>query len=389
MPVYFANSGHLDLKTLEILGVSVKETENPIGYFGTGMKYAVAILLRTGHKIRLKTGGKIYYFSIGEDEVRGTSIERVFLNEKPLPFTLSLGQDWEVWQAYRELYSNALDEDFHYIGTEPPLNPDTCFEVSGGIIEKVHAKRGEIFLQSGPLLANDSVEIHEGSSNYIYYRGVRAGTLPAPANYTYNILSEEKLTEDRTLKNVFSYEYEIGRFYTTTATEEMLRRIIPDKACWETAELSAPTHQKPTPSFMKVMRENRDNQYVNSGFRRIYDKFKGEDETDFTLVTLSEAESKMLTSALELIRHLGTTVRGDEFEIVESLGPNVWGLFQAKTNRIYIAHEVFLWGTETVAATIYEEILHRDKQFIDCSRNMQNFLLQRLMATVRNANYDK
>jgi len=47
--IVFGNDGGLDLQAAMTFGVSAKETNNPFGQFGTGLKYAVAILLRTGH----------------------------------------------------------------------------------------------------------------------------------------------------------------------------------------------------------------------------------------------------------------------------------------------------------------------------------------------------
>jgi hypothetical protein len=47
--VVFENPGEIDAAAIRTFGVSVKEGENPIGFFGTGLKYAIAILLRTGH----------------------------------------------------------------------------------------------------------------------------------------------------------------------------------------------------------------------------------------------------------------------------------------------------------------------------------------------------
>ena len=53
MTVYFANAGLIDLDVIRIMGVSVKTKDNPIGYFGTGLKFALSTLLRSGHKVTL------------------------------------------------------------------------------------------------------------------------------------------------------------------------------------------------------------------------------------------------------------------------------------------------------------------------------------------------
>lgn len=57
--ILFQNPGEIDLLSIASFGVSVKEGENPIGFFGTGLKYAIAVLLRTGHRITVMTGPRV------------------------------------------------------------------------------------------------------------------------------------------------------------------------------------------------------------------------------------------------------------------------------------------------------------------------------------------
>ena len=43
-------------RAIRTLGVSVKVGDSPIGYFGTGLKFALATILRKGGEIVLKRG---------------------------------------------------------------------------------------------------------------------------------------------------------------------------------------------------------------------------------------------------------------------------------------------------------------------------------------------
>ena len=43
MKIYFCNAEPIDLNAIAIMGVSVKTGDNPIGYFGTGLKFAIAM----------------------------------------------------------------------------------------------------------------------------------------------------------------------------------------------------------------------------------------------------------------------------------------------------------------------------------------------------------
>jgi len=42
--IVFENQGEIDLIAFTPFGVNTKETDSPIGFFGTGLKYATAVL---------------------------------------------------------------------------------------------------------------------------------------------------------------------------------------------------------------------------------------------------------------------------------------------------------------------------------------------------------
>jgi hypothetical protein len=104
-----------------MMGANVKVVDNPIGQFGTGLKYAVAVILRHGGTVRLFIETEEYEFYVHEKDFRGKELQTVrmrkrhgtlarWMSSRQLPFTLNYGRNWELWQAYRELESNARDE---------------------------------------------------------------------------------------------------------------------------------------------------------------------------------------------------------------------------------------------------------------------------------------
>jgi len=107
-----------------IMGVNVKENDNPIGHFGTGLKMAIAVLLRTNHNITIKTEDQEYIFGIDLKTLRGKDFWVCTCNGEELPYTTELGKEWDVWMAYRELISNTIDEGGNY--SEEPLSDETC-----------------------------------------------------------------------------------------------------------------------------------------------------------------------------------------------------------------------------------------------------------------------
>src|ERR1700676_3943518 len=95
--VVFENPGEIDAAAIATFGVSVKESDNPIGFFGTGLKYALAILLRTGHKVSIQSGERAHAFSLQEVTIRSFPFSVVCMDGAPMGFTDAVGKTWVVW----------------------------------------------------------------------------------------------------------------------------------------------------------------------------------------------------------------------------------------------------------------------------------------------------
>ena len=94
--ISFQNLGLIDIRGITTFGVCVKETKTPIGYFGTGLKYAIAIALRHGCKVSMWSGNTEHKFKVKKRKMRGQPIEVVFMGKIELPFTVELGKNWNT-----------------------------------------------------------------------------------------------------------------------------------------------------------------------------------------------------------------------------------------------------------------------------------------------------
>ena len=247
----------LDKEAFTIFGLHAKpNTVSPLGHFGTGIKYAIAVLTRMDIPLRFHVGTTTYSFYSKPSGFRGTSIDEIKCKVTApgkkstyfkLPFTTSLGKNWSLWQAYRELESNTRDEggytDVVDVQTSSPEEGKTIIEVEGNDFASIH-HNDEIFLPDGSSsnsLTSDSddVELINRPSQYLYYRGVRILDLnennyasdrdadPIRSMYTYNILKPIELTEDRTAKYAFMTVAEVGRFVASKVTDtDILKNIV-------------------------------------------------------------------------------------------------------------------------------------------------------------------
>lgn len=207
--IIFENSGEIDVRLAMIMGVNIKETDTPVGLFGTGLKYAIACLTRWEEEITIQSGLAEFSFSSEPVSIRGKDFSLINLFSKldhaQLGFTTELGKHWQPWMVYRELWSNAKDEPnsrVYETSSKPaPSANVTRVIVAGAQIDAAHNSRREFILSSEPssaLATTPELEIYPGPSRGIFYRGILVQSLDKPSIFTYNIKAQLYLTEDRT-----------------------------------------------------------------------------------------------------------------------------------------------------------------------------------------------
>lgn len=207
--IVFENDGEIDPRLAMLIGVNVKQSSNPIGFFGTGLKYAIACMTRWGEELVLQSGTNEFRFEVEDAEIRGRNFGilsmRSRLDHAPLGFTTDLGKNWEPWMVYRELWCNAFDEPsatvYESDRAPTPRAGLTRLIVDGPQIAAAHAERDAFILdRDGRKLLHkvNGLEIYEGEGQRIFYRGIAVQVLGKPSLYTYNITESLYLTEDRT-----------------------------------------------------------------------------------------------------------------------------------------------------------------------------------------------
>lgn len=118
MYLVISNNGVVEKEAFTLVGASTKRDDSSsIGQFGSGNKYALAYLLRNNIPVRIFTDGEELPVSVENTKFRDKDFGVIHIGGQPTSLTTDMGGcDWELWQAIRELYCNALDE-----GEEEPL----------------------------------------------------------------------------------------------------------------------------------------------------------------------------------------------------------------------------------------------------------------------------
>lgn len=390
MTIVFQNPGLIDLRAVQIMGLNAKENKSPIGQFGTGLKYGIAVLLRSGCKVSIWRGEEEYSFFTKEEHFRGKQFAFVYMERLrngisqsdriALGFTLELGKHWEPWMAIRELESNVRDEDGQsFANADYQLSPvTTTIVIEGAIAESAYSKLPDIFISSKPLWGNQSIEVHRAENpeqkQWLHYRGVRCQKLESPALFRYNLLSEQKLTEDRTFKYSWTGGGEM-QYLGLCTHEQTIREIVTAKKEHFEHDITF-SERLISEQFANVVGAlaNRAN---NSAWRavRIAKGF-----AEFEEVEIDGMQQQMLERAWTFIEKMGEKrVRQFPVFVCADLGPNKLGNAALLRKEIWLATRVFEMGMKQLISTLYEEFIHLDRKLSDLDYEMQNFLFDTII----------
>lgn len=253
--VVFETPSLLDLRSLTLMGVSAKpNATNPIGCFGTGLKYAVAALTRLDASLDIYIGGNHFKVTKEFEDFRGTKVVALRLEQhfakggRPwfrsgtsvdLPFTMNYGRNWTAESVFRELESNTRDEG----GVTYQLreDPGPCFNAATRVVvkhpdfHKAYVERDSVFLPEA-VRAGSGIQSIYKESTHLYRRGVKVFTLPEPLKtlFTYNFLSDLSITEDRTLASEYEAKLALGMWLQRSEDEWTLEKILTaGKGYWE------------------------------------------------------------------------------------------------------------------------------------------------------------
>lgn len=257
--IAFKTPGVMPLEAFSNFGVNAKVIDNPMGRFGTGLKYALAVILRMGGSFDVWIEGVHHVFYLKKQDFRGKEFTFVRMKKArgllskagwsytKLPFTTDLGKDWKLWQAFRELKSNTDDENGEmfevpedYVvsdyGTTIIIRVDGLAEILQGS-EPVFLS--DLITSALPVWSDDFVDIYPMSSNVLYFRGVRVYDLKHESRFTYNFKKNIELTEDRTIKNIWMVEFWLAeRIRNDIKDEGLLRKMLKkDTLAYETEDL--------------------------------------------------------------------------------------------------------------------------------------------------------
>lgn len=393
----FSTPGLIDIRAIKTFGVSAKNHGNPIGRFGTGLKYAIAIFLREGHEVEMFSDNKHYKFELKDIEMRGKEFKIITMNDEELPFTTHLGSHWALWQAFRELYCNTIDErgetDFvDYVNTED-TSDKTIFIVKGRMAQELYLDRHNTVLNlkdDTVIGTSGHVDVYDRPSRYAYYRGIRVMEFAKPALFTYNIIGEADITEDRTLTHPSTEVYKFPMAIAQMNSPVNIRKAL--VACRDFAESTFSYHgldnydqKSPTACFLETLASefNRNNDQLNVSARHYHQKLiNSSAPKNFEVLTLNEVQTAQLERAKKVLSKMYPDFNDYAIMIVKTLGQQTMGMADPQTNTMIISARCFEMGTKYLTATLMEEFFHLKTGYEDLTRALQTYLFDQVTTMI-------
>lgn len=379
--VSFQNDGLIDPRCISTIGVSVKEGENPIGFFGTGLKYAIAIVLRLGGSLTIWRGLEPLRFTKSEVMIRGQVQRVICMNGAELGFTDHLGKHWEPWQAFRELWCNTSDEGgVATHGAAAPREGATTIVVESDEFAQCLRDLDRYILPGSPIAVGSKVEFFRDPSPAVFYRRVNVGKLYAkPCRFAINITEKITLTEDRSVKNQYEAMFAIAASVVRCDSPEFLEDWLTSSSDWAEHEIDLDwTGLLPGPAFLEVVRRIARDTSRPLNVTALKVLAKHAPLPDIIEAPLLDWEREAIEKAVEFCRALTYTVDEYPIQIVESLGEGVLGMANLSTRKVLLARRAIQMGDLTLAATLIEEWAHLKHGHKDCSREMQNWLFEQV-----------
>jgi len=400
----FTNEGEIDVNALRLLGASTKETDaSKIGFWGTGLKYAIAVLLREDVAVKVFSGKKEIKIGKRKTKMRNETFEVMTVNGTPTSVTTRMGKDWELWYAVRELYANMKDEGRDTIGVkdkaEGKAGETRIFVEFSAELKDVFDNLPKYFCFSREVkyeFALDKVFTrYSKKKGIIYRRGFAVGSMENML-FDYD-LHDININETRTIKSSYNLPQHLGLALRRYAPLEVIRRLV-NTACYERDELDYDWSDGAgfCDSWLNALRgmviipREATGFYVDdmseahlilpSGLCKALNKFYGDSliirgfsngkEKIMQKIEISEVERQAIDSVITKMVKVFPDV-GNINLYVAKMKSNILGTVDK--GGIVLNQNLFNMGEHELMKTIIEEYIHIKSGATDRTREFQDY----------------
>lgn len=443
--ILIQNDGEIESNSFELIGASTKRGETgKIGFFGSGLKYSIAYMMRKGIHFRVFSGEEEMVFTTTPESLKGQSFDRICINGKPTSYTVTMGPTWtEDWFVLREIYCNAIDESNCQVikkveNISPSSGKTRIYIQLTELLEGVVAEWDKYFSDERvpifecPKVYTSGIGMSDGSGVIQNYQPVKVFQKTNGVFYRRGIKVAEKksllfdyemqfmdINEDRTAKNISSMDYGfadmIGMFCNEGWVKSILRTAQDDEPCAEYRSLG--WHTVDGSYSQDWIQFSKDNMVVAKEIAGRYAEDIQRSKKEVFLIPAHFARDMKKQLPEMLIVGMGNIIGDNYFtevdktpkmnfllkEVVASLkqmdyeipfdicvaefeNDEVLGQADIKEKKIYIAKKTFDMGRREIAMTLMEETEHIASGASDETRKFQTHIFSQWLKSMENSN---
>lgn len=427
MELVIQNNGEIEAGALKLLGASSKRDQNDkIGMFGSGNKYALAYLLRNGFKVRIYSGTREIIIGTIKESFREKEFDVITIDGEPTSITLEMGPKWKLWQAVREVYSNALDEGGHSMewrlsGMAPNV-PDqkpgkTTISIfkEGDELMEIYKNFDSYFSQNrSPLFFCAEGAIYTRKLEYgtVYRRGIRCMGHDRKMVFDYELTNVE-INESRVVASNYKAREEqwkiLVKVNDVTLIEHLLNVIGDENYMENCSDINDIGNFSFSPAWKSAMKGKYVAPSLYAAFvdshllkdtylvpQALYSKIvehlgsehdglkgsSGSGRVKWKYVKETQVEMDTIMAATQFLAK-GGYVFTYPVRVVEFMNDGVCGFANTKGNEILVGRKGIEKGVHWVASIIIEENVHLKYNVNDETREMQNQLIDELINTIK------
>lgn len=432
--ILIQNDGEIESNSFELIGASTKRNDSTkIGFFGSGLKYSIAFLMRNNIDFKIFSGVNELVFTTQSEVLKDQSFERICINGKQTSYTTTMGPTWEFqWFVLREIYCNAIDEGSCQMVKETSDVNSTAgktriyIELTGTlqavidkwdsyfsdertplfVAERIHTS----FLDSR--IDNQSIKCYQKTSGVLYRKGVRV------YNYERHLFDYEldsiTINEDRTAKNTGALQYAFCSMAIQFCNEDWVLSVLRNKKSYEYDALTGTSiYGIPNTAWIqfsndfllvvdeisgkfadKIQESAKEALFIPKHFAHHLKKLipgvnilgmgKIIGKTGMENVEPTEKMKFLLKEVIQALKEMDYEY-DYPVSIVSFHEDKILGKADIQLKKIYLSDTLFDMGRREIATCIMEECEHIRSGAEDETRKFQNHIFNRWLSCMENA----
>lgn len=413
---YFAiqNKGEIDINAFRLIGASTKRGDtSKIGHFGSGLKYAIAVLLRNNIEFKIFSGKKEIKVTTTSQMLGGQKFNVLKFNNRLTSLTTDMGIDWKLWFAIREIYCNAIDEGGLATGLVNEIVPEegktTFFVALNAQLNEVFLNWAEFFSEKREdivYLDNRGDKFFKGNENklIVYRKGIQVlERKDTKCLFHYDFYNID-INESRVIASDFELEYTTTSTLKIVATEEMINQIFENRDSYE-AKLNWGYSGFFSQKWLKAIGNRTVILEDNAGYfleemqqvayiilpNKLALALKEEFKEKIKIMGISDKygekkvrapEGKEIILIQECMAFLVGEIEVLKYPVQICEFSEDYQMGEAYEGEILLSPKVFDQGKRFIVSTILEEYWHLESHASDKTRAFQDFLINRFIDQV-------